>query len=289
MKEMREFTLDGLPGKNQAESDYFSPAPGQVKQCCFTLIELLVVIAIIAILAAILLPALQSARSRGQAAGCLNNMKQQGFLTQQYADRNADFLPWYNANGYMWATYLLDVTNLPGKKVTDSQMKIFEDPALHHASEQLLPYTAGKFYLRIGYGVNFRYLGGAAKNADGVPDTDEYGENKSAKLAWLTAPAKGYWVMDAIAAHWSNASYTRGNYRVIEYTTTGSSAYGYPDAKRHRGNLNILYVDGHAAPTRAYFWNAYEAIGNYNNVHWTAGRRGFSTTKIFYQSRGGYK
>ena len=50
MKEMREFTLDGLPGKNQAESDYFSPAPGQVKQCCFTLIELLVVIAIIAIL-----------------------------------------------------------------------------------------------------------------------------------------------------------------------------------------------------------------------------------------------
>ena len=255
----------------------------------FTLIELLVVIAIIAILAAILLPALQTARARGQAAGCLSNLKQQGFLTLQYVDRNDDFLPWYNANGYMWATYLLDAPNLPGKKVTQAQMKIFEDPSLHHSSEQLLAYTAGKFYNRIGYGVNFRYLGGAALNADGVPDTADFGSVASAKLTWLSAPSKGYWVMDAIAAHWSNASYTRGNYRVIEYTTTSNSANGYPDAKRHRGNINILYVDGHSTPTRAYWWNAYEAIGNFNNIHWTTGRRGVTTSKTFYQARGGYK
>jgi prepilin-type N-terminal cleavage/methylation domain-containing protein/prepilin-type processing-associated H-X9-DG protein len=100
------------------------------ERTAFTLVELLVVIGIIAILVAILLPALNKARQAAQETQCMSNLRQFGFGFQVYADANQGFLPLDGPTGQPTDP----IGRLPGTKDHDSKGNYLpsgiDDPAL---------------------------------------------------------------------------------------------------------------------------------------------------------------
>ena len=142
--------------------------------CCrgrgFTLIELLVVIAIIAILAAMLLPALSSAKQKAQATKCLNNARQMGLATIGYTTDNGDLYPYgvdiKNDNSWCDPTawHMLLLPQLGGSTNTGSGCYVC--PSDQAGAQALYPIPPGYVRFQLDYRANnylFRNTNGATK------------------------------------------------------------------------------------------------------------------------------
>ena len=207
-----------------------------MKKSHFTLIELLVVIAIIAILAAILLPALNSARERGRSASCVNNLKQIGVMVHAYADDNGGFFPPYALGDSVdrWDQICIDYIRTylsVGQSFNPSYASSSDYLKYKNQAGNLsCPSAMDNKSWAMDYGINY-YMYQA------VNETDAWGGDASKKLFYIISKAPAPSSIFVFGDAYQYAIQFRGD--------ENDSYKNYGFIFRHNSNANMVFVDGH--------------------------------------------
>ena len=230
----------------------------RVKQSSFTLIELLVVIAIIAILAAVLLPALQRARQRGYLSNCTNNLKQITFASLNYADNNDDYYMPALYNGSFWVIRMIESKLLsPGSFYCRSNT-VNTTPAKND-----VPANGYRDYPELnGNPRTFQYIKKLVGYINGPTVTNEL--NKTVRVKNSSRVVMVYCCIADVASSGARSGYLDAWYmhRHARKLNDVNERYAVP---AHNKLYNIGFADGHVQTVGTYdYWFNYRNEFNHN-------------------------
>ena len=221
----------------------------------FTLVELLIVVAIIAILAAMLLPALSKALERGRSVTCLSNLKTLSMVHQDYAGSFDDFMmpvKWDSVNygtkegkDTYWNGYIAYFGNVPLETLYCPTMRITAATVFNNQKKNL-----NALQEKAGAG-SWEYNGyGKSKTAGGHNHHPTIG-----RMSQTVHPSS------SILLGESDGAADRFMANVISYQQNETSNQLYPF---HDGTTNILWVDGHTSGIQGYTKDLiYARLGGY--------------------------